>query len=114
MPRRKYHRDRVYQEVGEPGPGATGIGYVRYSSDLQAESSLTTQKRLIKDFFKLTNCLLYSLFDVTRCRKTFLGSTKGENKSALLTTHQDNFRNLLLQGSVVRSGESPENRFVSP
>jgi DNA invertase Pin-like site-specific DNA recombinase len=51
MPRQKYHRDRVYQEIGEPGPGALGIGYVRYSSELQSETSITTQKRLIKEFF---------------------------------------------------------------
>ena len=51
MPRQKFHRDRVYYEIGEPRPGAAGIGYVRYSSDLQPESSLATQKRLIKDLF---------------------------------------------------------------
>ncbi len=51
MPRQKYHRDRVYQEIGEPGPGAIGVGYVRFSMDLQSESSITTQKRLIKEFF---------------------------------------------------------------
>jgi DNA invertase Pin-like site-specific DNA recombinase len=51
MPRQKYHRDRVYQEIGEPGPGAIGVGYVRFSMDLQNESSITTQKRLIKEYF---------------------------------------------------------------
>jgi DNA invertase Pin-like site-specific DNA recombinase len=51
MPRQKYHRDRVYQEIGEPGPGAIGVGYVRFSMDLQSESSITTQKRLIKEYF---------------------------------------------------------------
>lgn len=51
MPRQKYHRDRVYQEIGEPGPGAIGVGYVRFSMDLQSESSITTQKRLVKELF---------------------------------------------------------------
>jgi DNA invertase Pin-like site-specific DNA recombinase len=53
MPRQKYHRDRVYQEIGEPGPGAIGVGYVRFSMDLQSESSITTQKRLIKEYFDM-------------------------------------------------------------
>jgi DNA invertase Pin-like site-specific DNA recombinase len=50
MPRQKYHRDRVYQVIGEPGPGSVAVGYVRYSSELQNETSITTQKRLIKEF----------------------------------------------------------------
>jgi site-specific DNA recombinase len=50
MPRQKYHRDRVYQVIGEPGPGSLAVGYVRYSSELQNETSITTQKRLIKEF----------------------------------------------------------------
>lgn len=52
MPRQKYHRNRVYQEIGEPGPGSIGVGYVRYSSDLQNETSMVTQKRLIKELFE--------------------------------------------------------------
>src|SRR5712691_4532126 len=51
MPRQKYHRDRVYQQIGEPGPGAIGVGYLRYSSDLQSETSFVTQKRLISELF---------------------------------------------------------------
>ncbi len=50
MPRQKYHRNRVYQEVGEPG--SIGVGYVRYSSDLQNETSMVTQKRLVKELFE--------------------------------------------------------------
>ncbi len=50
MPRQKHHRDRVYQEIGEPGPGALAVGYVRYSSELQNETSIVTQKRLIQEF----------------------------------------------------------------
>lgn len=50
MPRQKYHRDRVYQEIGEPGPGSLAVGYVRYSSELQNETSIVTQKRLIQEF----------------------------------------------------------------
>jgi len=50
MPRQKFHRDRVYQEIGEPGPGSVAVGYVRYSSELQNEASIVTQKRLIQEF----------------------------------------------------------------
>ncbi len=50
MPRQKLHRDRVYQEIGEPGPGSIAVGYVRYSSELQNETSIVTQKRLIKEY----------------------------------------------------------------
>ncbi len=50
MPRQKYHRSRVYQVIGEPGPGSVVVGYVRYSSELQNETSIVTQKRLIKEF----------------------------------------------------------------
>lgn len=50
MPRQKYHRDRVFQVIGEPGPGSTVVGYVRYSSELQNEASIITQKRLIKEY----------------------------------------------------------------
>lgn len=50
MPRRKYHHDRVYQLVGEPGPGALVVGYVRYSSDMQDPASIVTQKRVISEF----------------------------------------------------------------
>jgi DNA invertase Pin-like site-specific DNA recombinase len=50
MPRRKYHRERVFQVIGEPGPGSLVVGYVRYSSELQNETSIVTQKRLIKEY----------------------------------------------------------------
>jgi DNA invertase Pin-like site-specific DNA recombinase len=50
MPRQKYHRDRVYQIVGEPGPGSIAIGYVRYSSELQDPTTIATQKRRIQEF----------------------------------------------------------------
>lgn len=49
MPRQKFHRDRVYREIGEPGPGSLAVGYVRYSSELQNEASIVTQKRLIQE-----------------------------------------------------------------
>ncbi|HTK07233.1 MAG TPA: recombinase family protein [Ktedonobacteraceae bacterium] len=52
MPRRKHHRNRVYQVVGEPGPGAVFVGYVRYSSDMQDPASIVTQKRVISEFAK--------------------------------------------------------------
>ncbi|GAC1394497.1 MAG: hypothetical protein NVS2B12_10910 [Ktedonobacteraceae bacterium] len=50
MPRQKYHRDRVYQVVGEPGLGAVAVGYVRYSSELQDPTTIATQKRCILEF----------------------------------------------------------------
>lgn len=50
MPRQKFHRDRVYQVVGEPGSGAIAVGYVRYSSEMQDPTTVTTQKRCIMEF----------------------------------------------------------------
>lgn len=50
MARKKQHRDRMYQVVGEPGPGAVAAGYVRYSSDMQSDASIVTQKRVIAEF----------------------------------------------------------------
>src|SRR6266567_2265806 len=50
MPRQKYHRDRVYQVVGEPGPGVIVVGYIRYSSELQDPTTIATQKRRILEF----------------------------------------------------------------
>jgi DNA invertase Pin-like site-specific DNA recombinase len=52
MPRQKQHRDRVFQMIGEPGPGSLAVGYVRYSSELQNETSIVTQKRLIMEFLE--------------------------------------------------------------
>jgi hypothetical protein len=50
MPKKKSHRERMYQLVGEPGPGAVAAGYVRYSSDMQSDASIITQKRVIQEF----------------------------------------------------------------
>jgi DNA invertase Pin-like site-specific DNA recombinase len=50
MPRAKSHRERLFQPVGEPGPGARVVGYLRYSSDLQKATSLVTQKRAIQAY----------------------------------------------------------------
>src|SRR5947209_6465192 len=50
MPRQKFHRERVYQVVGEPGPGSITVGYVRYSSELQDPTTIATQKRRITEF----------------------------------------------------------------
>jgi len=52
MPRQKYHHSRVYQEIGEPGPGSIAVGYVRYSSELQNETTIVTQKRLINEYLE--------------------------------------------------------------
>ncbi len=50
MPRQKKHPNRVYQMIGEPGPGAIAVGYVRYSMELQDPASIATQKRRITEF----------------------------------------------------------------
>jgi DNA invertase Pin-like site-specific DNA recombinase len=50
MPRQKRHPNRVYKVVGEPGPGAAAVGYVRYSMVLQDPASIETQKRRIREF----------------------------------------------------------------
>src|SRR5581483_5654269 len=50
MPRQKRHASRVYQMIGEPAPGATAAGYVRYSMELQDPASIVTQKRRIEEF----------------------------------------------------------------
>jgi len=50
MPRQKYHRNRVYRLIGEPGPGAIAMGYVRYSMELQDPATIATQKRRIAEF----------------------------------------------------------------
>ena len=50
MPRQKRHLNRVYQLIGEPGPGAIAVGYVRYSMELQDPASIATQKRRITEF----------------------------------------------------------------
>ena len=52
MPRQKYHRSRVHQEIGEPGTGSIAVGYVRYSSELQNETTIVTQKRLINEYLE--------------------------------------------------------------
>jgi DNA invertase Pin-like site-specific DNA recombinase len=51
MPRQKRHANRIYQLIGEPGPGTLGAGYVRYSSELQDKATIVTQKRRIEEFF---------------------------------------------------------------
>src|SRR5262249_24018869 len=48
MPRQKRHASRIYQLVGEPGPGTQAVGYVRYSSDMQRPASIATQKSSIQ------------------------------------------------------------------
>lgn len=50
MGRQKRHRNRVYQLIGEPGPGALVVGYVRYSMELQDATSIVTQKRRIQEY----------------------------------------------------------------
>lgn len=50
MSRQKFHRDRVYQVVGEPGVGSAAVGYVRYSSELQDPTTIVTQKRRIQEY----------------------------------------------------------------
>ncbi len=50
MPRQKRDSSRVYQMIGEPGPGAAVVGYVRYSMELQDPASIVTQKRRIEEY----------------------------------------------------------------
>ena len=50
MGRKKQHRDRMYRLVGEPGPGARVVGYVRYSSDQKSAATIETQKRKIERY----------------------------------------------------------------
>ncbi|MGH2482501.1 MAG: recombinase family protein, partial [Ktedonobacteraceae bacterium] len=50
MPRRKFHRERVYQVAVEPGRGSVAVGYVRYSSEMQDPATIATQKRVISEF----------------------------------------------------------------
>jgi DNA invertase Pin-like site-specific DNA recombinase len=45
VPRQKRHRDRMYQLVNPPPPGAVLAGYARYSSDMQEDATLITQHR---------------------------------------------------------------------
>ena len=49
MPRQKHHRERIYQMIGEPGPGALVAGYARYSSEMQDPATIVTQKRRMQD-----------------------------------------------------------------
>jgi predicted DNA-binding transcriptional regulator AlpA len=49
MARQKRHASRIYQVIGEPGPGALVAGYVRYSSDMQDVATIATQKRRIQE-----------------------------------------------------------------
>lgn len=50
MGRQKLHRDRVYQLLGQPGPGTRVAGYARYSSELQDPATIITQKRRIQEY----------------------------------------------------------------
>src|SRR5690242_11789390 len=63
MPRKKYHRDRVYQIVGEPGPGTHVAGYVRYSSELQDPVTITTQKRKIQEYCALRGWIIIRWYE---------------------------------------------------
>jgi hypothetical protein len=47
MPRKKAHKERMYQLVGEPDPGARFVGYARYSSDMQDDGTIESQKRCV-------------------------------------------------------------------
>lgn len=52
MPRQKHHRERIYQVINEPGPGARVAGYARYSSDMQDHATIGTQERKMREFFE--------------------------------------------------------------
>jgi DNA invertase Pin-like site-specific DNA recombinase len=63
MPRKKSHPNRIYRVIGEPGPGAHGVGYVRYSSDMQDPATLVTQRRKIEEFFARKGWILDGFFE---------------------------------------------------
>jgi Resolvase, N terminal domain len=52
MSRQKYHRNCLYQILGELSPGCIAVGYVRFSSELHNSMSITTQKQRITEFAK--------------------------------------------------------------
>jgi DNA invertase Pin-like site-specific DNA recombinase len=55
---RKQHPNRIYQVIGEPPLGTHGVGYARYSSDMQNPASLVTQERRIEEFFERKQWIL--------------------------------------------------------
>jgi site-specific DNA recombinase len=63
MPRQKRHASRIYQVIGEPGPGVVGAGYVRYSSELQDRATIVTQKRRIEEFFAQKGWILSKWYE---------------------------------------------------
>jgi len=63
MARNKSHPNRIYRVIGEPGPGAHGVGYVRYSSDMQDPATLVTQRRKIEEFFERKGWILDGFFE---------------------------------------------------
>ncbi len=63
MPRKKSHPNRIYRVIGEPGPCTHGIGYVRYSSDMQDSATLVTQKRKIEEFFARKGWILDGFYE---------------------------------------------------
>ena len=50
MARNREHPERLYHAVGKPGPGASAVGYIRYSSDMQNSATTITQKRCIQEY----------------------------------------------------------------
>lgn len=50
MGKQKRHANRVYQVIGEPGPGALCAGYARYSSEMQDPATIVTQKRKMQEY----------------------------------------------------------------
>ena len=60
---RKKHPNRIYRVIGEPGPGTHGVGYVRFSSDMQDPATLMTQKRKIEEFFERKRWILDGFYE---------------------------------------------------
>jgi DNA invertase Pin-like site-specific DNA recombinase len=63
MGRKKQHKDRMHRLVGEPGPGARVVGYVRYSSDRQSSATIETQKRKIEQLAAEKGWLLVGWYE---------------------------------------------------
>jgi DNA invertase Pin-like site-specific DNA recombinase len=63
MGRKKQHKSRMYRLVGEPGPGARVVGYVRYSSDMQRSATIETQKRAIEKLAAEKGWILVSWYE---------------------------------------------------
>jgi Resolvase, N terminal domain len=100
MPRQKYHRNRVYQIVGEPGPGSIAVGYVRYSSELPYPIVIAPQRRRIQEFAEKKGweiICLYEEYKEIEQRPTFaqlLGDAGVQFRVVICSTSGQSARNI--------------------